>query len=254
MAMIRKTLLALALSAGLAGAVAAHGHDRMDLCDVDSDYDLKLSERAITFSREDGSPRVVEMSTGRLTVDGVEMTLTAEDRARIADFEASVREIVPEVKAIAFEAIQIAFDAVEQVARAFVSEKEITRTAERMRESRIAIERELEGAFEDNAWSERDFERIVEHSMKSIVPLIIGDVVGNAISIALTGDETAAAELEARVEKMEAAIERDVENRADDLERRADALCPVVADLDRIESELTVRLADNSKLDLVELD
>ncbi len=252
--MIRKTLLALALSAGLAGAAVAHDHDGLDLCDVDSDYDLRLSERAIVFSRDDGSPRTVEMSAGSLTVDGVEMKLSAEDRARIADYEASVREIVPEVKAIAFEAIQIAFGAVEQVARAFVSEEEITRTAERMREARIAIERELEGAFEDNAWSERDFERVVEHSVESIVPLIIGDVVGNAIRIALTGDEAAAAELEARVEKMEAAIERDVERRADELEKRADALCPMVADLDRIESELTVRLADNSRLDLVELD
>lgn len=53
---------------------------------------------------------------------------------------------------------------------------------------------------------------------------------------------------------METAIERDVEARAERLEKRAEALCPSVADLDVIESSLDLRLADNQPLDLVRLD
>ena len=113
---------------------------------------------------------------------------------------------------------------------------------------------QIDASFEREAFDEREVEQLIEQTIEGLLPALIGDITGEAIRIALTGDEDAAAELEARAERMETAIERDVEARAERLEKRAEALCPSVADLDGIESSLDLRLADNQPLDLVRLD
>ena len=81
--------------------------------------------------------------------------------------------------------------------------------------------------------------------------MIIGDITATALKVALSGDEHAAQELEARAKHIEASIEAAVEDRARQLEKRAEALCDSVDDLKRIERALSVRLADGSSLDLV---
>jgi hypothetical protein len=53
---------------------------------------------------------------------------------------------------------------------------------------------------------------------------------------------------------MEKAIEAGVEKRAAVLEARAEALCPKLLALDRIESQLALRLADDTTLDLLQID
>ncbi len=85
----------------------------------------------------------------------------------------------------------------------------------------------------------------------ALKPVIIGDITATALKVALSGDEHAAQELEARAKHIEASIEAAVEDRARQLEKRAEALCDSVDDLKRIERALSVRLADGSSLDLV---
>jgi uncharacterized Zn finger protein (UPF0148 family) len=94
----------------------------------------------------------------------------------------------------------------------------------------------------------------VEDTVETMVPELVGNVVGKAVRIALSGDTKAAAELEERAERMEKTIEDQVEARAEALEHRAESLCPIIADLDQIESGLALRLADGSALDLVQVD
>src|SRR3546814_6118268 len=76
-------------------------------CDIDSDYDVALSPEAITFSRDDGTPRTLVMHDGSLRVDGREAALSDADRERVRQFEHDARALLPEVRAIAVEAVEI---------------------------------------------------------------------------------------------------------------------------------------------------
>ena len=71
--------------------------------------------------------------------------------------------------------------------------------------------------------------------------------------MALSGDEAAVAELEARAGSIEANVEKAIGKHAKELEARADALCQRAHDLDRIEGQISARLPDGSPIDLIQV-
>ena len=75
-----------------------------------------------------------------------------------------------------------------------------------------------------------------------------------ALKVALSGDESAVAELEARAESIEKTVEKAVEKRSAELERRAETLCTRLHALDAIEAGIEARLPDGSRLDLVRIE
>jgi hypothetical protein len=248
--MIRKTLLALSLAA-VAAPASAHRHG-VDMCDIQSPYSLTLNEGALSFTRDSGSPQRIEMHRGHLLVDGRELALSAADRERIAHYEAQVRALVPQVKAIAKEAVGIAFAAITQVAKTFAdSDADFRRTGDRLELARHELERRIDSELDGQPWHDAAFERAIEDTIKATVPVLVGDITAKALKVAFSGDEKAANELERRAGELEKTLEREVERRADALEARAKALCPQVAELDRIEAELVLRLEGNQPLDIV---
>jgi hypothetical protein len=249
---MRRILFGLALAAATATAAA---HDEsFSTCDIDSDYGLQITPQALLFSRDEGDPARIEMARGELRIDGRTVAISDADRERLLRYEATVRELVPEAKALASEAVEIAFSAVQHVSNTFNSPGNVDQAAERLVLARRRIQAEIDASFEREAFNEREVEQLIAETVEGLLPALIGDITGEAIRIALTGDEEAAAELEARAERMETAIERDVEARAERLEQRAEALCPTLADLDGIETSLELRLAGDQPLDLVRFD
>jgi hypothetical protein len=247
--MLKPTLLAAALALCATPAFAHHHHE---VCNVSSPYDVKLTAESLTFTREGATPHDVRMAAGRLTVDGREIALTAADRASIARYEAEVRALVPEVKQIAKEAIGIAFGAILHVAQTFAdSDADFSRSRDKLEDARRELEHRIDTEFDSKPWNDVAFERVIGDAVKATVPVIVGDITAKAIKVALSGDEKAAEELERKAEKMEQTLEREVERKADALEARANALCPRIVALDRIESELALRLPDNAQLDLL---
>ncbi len=100
-------------------------------------------------------------------------------------------------------------------------------------------------------WQDADIDRLVDTTVEAVVPEIVGNVTAEALKVAFTGDEAAAAELEARASGIEKSVDRAVAKEAAALEGRFDALCPRLRALERTEDELDLRLADGSRLDLV---
>jgi hypothetical protein len=214
---------------------------------------LRIDHGKLTWTRDGATPQRIEMDRGALIVDGQRMALSDADAQRLIEFQATVEETVPEVKAIALDAIDIAFTALEHVSRALVSteSRDHQATAERLATARIAATRHIEEGLSTDQWSNAQFEQLIENTITEALPVIIGDITATALKVALSGDEHAAQELEARAKHIEASIEAAVEDRARQLEQRAEALCDSVDDLKRIERALSVRLADGSSLDLV---
>lgn len=246
--MLKQTVLAAALALAATPALASH-HDAA--CDVHSAYDLKVTSEALDFTKSAGNPRDVRMQAGRLYVDGREVALSAADRDRVARYEAEVRALIPEVKAIAREAVGIAFSAIVEVARTFAdSDDDFARSRAKLDDARRGLDQRIEAEFDSRAFDDVAFEHVIEDAVKTTVPVIVGEVTGKAVRIALSGDERAAEALERKAGEMEKTLEREVERKADALEARAKALCPRIVALDRIEADLTIRV-DGQPLDLI---
>jgi len=247
---MKATLLALAMGAATAAAPAIAHDAHVGNCGLHSDYSLSVKPDRLTFKRHSGTPAEVEIADGTLRVDGQLVATDAADQRRLRDAEHEVRALVPEIKSIARDAVGIAFTAIGQVAAAFASD----RTAARASAERIErAGRDLRIAEMDSfdRLQDADVDDLMASTIQSVMPELIGNVTAQALKIAFTGDETAAAELEARADGIEKSVDRAVQKQSKELERRAMELCPRLRALDQLESELDFRLADGRRLDLV---
>jgi cell fate (sporulation/competence/biofilm development) regulator YmcA (YheA/YmcA/DUF963 family) len=252
---MKATLLALALGATVPAAAFAHSHIHVGDCGVHSDYSLSVKPDRLVFTKKSGTPADVVIADGTLTVDGKSIAVDAADAKRLRDAEHEVRALIPEIKDIARAAVAIAFDAVGQVAAAFSHDADRARaSAERIAKLGREIDRKIAETDSFDHWQDADIDQLVDTTVSAVVPEIIGNVTAEALKVAFTGDEAAAAELEARANGIEKSVDRAVEKQAAALEGRVDALCPRLRALEKVENDLDVRLADGSRLNLVRVD
>lgn len=247
------SLIAVALALSVSTANAKIDLDS-DHCDVNSNYSTKIDARRISFT-EDTTHRVVTLLPGGvIEVDGHALALNAEDREHARELEHAIRAIIPEAKALAVDAVAIAFEAVGHVSTAFASDAHQAReSAERIARTANELKRSINARDDWGPRSEHEINRLIEGSVGSLIGEMVGNITAQAIKVALSGDEAAVAELEARAESIEKNVEKAVEKRAKELEVRADALCQRAHELDRIESRISARLPDGSALDLIQV-
>ncbi|MCB1609919.1 MAG: DUF2884 family protein [Xanthomonadales bacterium] len=249
---MRTHLRSISVALAIAGAPAVYAHS--DHCNVDSDYDFKITDDALVFERDSGNPERVEFRHGELIIDGQRQNLSTADRDRVARFERDAREIVPEAKAIALDAVDLAAVALEQVATAFASGDDRDRIIARGNDLRVRLRDRIESANSSDSFDEEEFEEAIEEIVETAVPELVGGVAAMAMKAAFSGDEDMVTQIEARAEELERTIEREVEARADLIETRADALCERVRQLDQIESQFEFAMADGRSLDLLDTD
>lgn len=246
------SLVILALAAATAGSAQAHPHSRGDnrlSCDVSSNWSVRPYRSAFLFTRE-GAPREVGIGGGRLFVDGAEVRVSAADHARLAGMESEFRALAPEMRQVATEAVDIAFTALAEVARGLsgdpgqtVAELEASHRKVRARMERADLALLNEDAVAD----------VVRPILRDYLPDIIGGAVRTAIKAAFsTGKE--AGELQARMDRMEHALDDRVDARAKALEPLAQSMCARLRRIDALDDALEVRAADGSRFDLLEAD
>ncbi len=248
---MKRLLLAAALGLSLTFAAQARSV-HIDSCGLDSDYEVQLSRGGLSFTHHGGKPETIVMNKGELIVDGRHLQLSDADRARIAEYEATVRTLMPQVKAIARDAIDIAYVAVGEVVAAFSGTADSPSTRQRLDGMRDEFKQRIDATFDSRPWNEKEFDTLVDKAVGELMPVILAEVAGNAIAIALSGDEAAAKELERRAEKMEHDIERRIDTQTAQLASRVAALCPMVAKLDALENGLELRLDEGARLNLLD--
>lgn len=79
--------------------------------------------------------------------------------------------------------------------------------------------------------------------------MVIGDIVGGALGAAFSGDTRRLQNME----NLDKQIEARVEPRARALEKRADALCGKMVELDRLDNALAYRLPNGDPLQLMRI-
>lgn len=229
---MRRLLALTVLSLACSSAFANPGG-----CDVDveSDYDLALNERSVILTRASGVPKAIVMRQGRLFVDDAWVPLSPADSGRIAAFEQGARATMPEAQAIGRAAADIAFTTLGEVAAGFSSDPASSQA--RLARARTQLDARLARSVTATRFDGRDLGNGISQAVGAVLPSMIGDIVGGAISAAFSGD---ASRLK-RMENLDAQIEAKVEPRARALEQRAAGLCRRMIALDAIDNALEYR-------------
>ncbi|MEO7325621.1 MAG: DUF2884 family protein [Dokdonella sp.] len=249
-------IVAACVLSALCTSIACAGIDLGQAdCRVHSDYSLTIKPDSLVFTRAAGLHADVVISHGTLQIDGRQVAVAAEDRQRLLDIERGVRTSAPEVKAIAHAAIAVAFEAVGEVSAAFARDADAARaSAQRMTQAAHDLHARIDTSDSFAGWQSADVERVIGGAVQSMVGEIAASVAARAVTVALSGDEKAAADLEARANGIEKNIDRIVARHTKDLEERALGLCSRVRSLAGIEGQLDLRLSDGSRLDLVRIE
>lgn len=248
---VSTSVFVLALSAS---AAIARVHVDGDHCDVKSGYSTRVEADRIAFTNDKSRQVLTLLPGGEVLVDGKPLPLDAADRARFVALERSLRKLVPEAKALAVDAVAIAFEAVGHVSTAFASSPhEARQSAVRIARTADEIKRSINVRDNWGPDSDREIGELIEGAVGSLIGEMVGNITAQAVTVALSGDESAVAELEARAGSIEKNVEKAVEKRAVELEERAEALCQRVHEMDRIESQISARLPDGSAFDLVQV-
>lgn len=202
------------------------------------------------FSKAKAPGKRIMIQDGRMVIDGSELNLSAEDKARVAEFESEMRLLIPQVKQVTAEAVDIAFTALIEVSRGLNGEQN-SATVKKLQNAQIALHKSLDKNPALIINGDID-EKIIEPIVTDFVPDVVASAVKQALSIAFSGDETRAKAFEARMDNMGKEIETKVEARAKKLEPLAQAMCGRVRNIDRIEESFSVRLNNREKINLLE--
>jgi hypothetical protein len=215
-------------------------------CNIKSDYDLTINDRSVIFTRASGQPKWVVMRQGKLFVDDRWVQLGADDQRRVADFERGARAAMPLAQEIGRDAADIAFTALGEVAAGFSNNPDRSRAS--LDKAREEVDARLASAISANRFSSKDLGEGIGEAVTDVVPMLMGDIVGGAVSAAFSGDS----ERLKKMENLDKEIEARIEPRAKALEKRSERLCDALEELDRLDSALAYRLPGGGALNLLE--
>ena len=250
--------IALAMASLLPYGAAHAGkfHSSCDSIRLHSDYDLRIGTDGLSFAPKAGTTGKIRIDAGRLFVDGREVPVAGADSARLAQFEDEVLGIREEAIGIALEGIELGLTAVREVHAAFEenedTQAEFNARLDKLRVSMVkAVRNDLSHGRPTDEEINRVVESVVEPLVKELVASVAANVAGEAIAMALSGDESKAKDIEAKAKRLERTIEDKVEGAAKRLEARAEQLCPRVQALAAINAGFQIQLANGAKLDLL---
>ncbi|MEO8001987.1 MAG: DUF2884 family protein [Arenimonas sp.] len=237
---------ALAVTLSFGAAFTAHAESLQ--CNFESDYKFSQQGHTLIFSKDVAPGRRIMIQDGRMVIDGKELSLSNEDRARVSEFESEMRLLIPQVKQVTTEAIDIAFAALIEVSRGLNGEQN-NPTIKKLQNAQVALRNSIEKnpglAINDDIGK-----KIIEPIVTDFVPDVVGSAVRQALSLAFSGDDAKAKAFEKRMDNMGKEIETKVEARAKNLEPLAQAMCTRVRNMDIIEGSISVRLSNTEKINL----
>lgn len=252
---MRTLILASLFATGVAVGGAAQAHDLQvhgDHCGYTTDYDVQVTPDGVGFHRDNGKASDVFMHDGHLRVDGRDVTVSADDAARLRDYERQVRALLPEVAAVTREGINIGYAAIRTVMLTFVDNESDRRDMmdrlDRYREQALA---RVDGSLGKGEWKPHELDDVMEQGVQSTASDLAGKVAGSAVTAALSGDQRKVAALQARAESLDTSIDHEVNARSHELDKRVDALCPRLGSLDLLQQQFKIRLPDGSPLRLL---
>ena len=240
-----KTLIALTLiSVFVSKALYAH-----EFCDVDLKAGLTINESKLEFFDSKNKHKILYIIDNNhdLTVRGQEVSLSAEQQALVEQYASSIRAMVPQVRHIAIEGVDLAIEGVNLAFNELLGEgnnagvdltQELSSLKKEVAEQ-FTIEHGFtlgENGLEDNELLGDDFEQRIESSVEKAVMSSMGTLLVALGQQLFSGGDTEA--FQTRMESFGENVEREMELRAEKIERKADSLCLAVVEIDQLEEKL----------------
>jgi len=219
------------------GAMAHDDHDTNisfsgDSCEVEFQNDVRILPSELEIFTADNQ-KMVFTQNADLVINGQTMQLNSQQRQAMTDYSDSLRSQLPEVANIALDGVKIAGVAIEEVANAF-NIQGFDSINDLMADIQVEVEETFyqQGAFVMGQQSfnefgenfEHHFDEQIESAVQSAMMQSMGSIL-MALGSELMGSGGDMQAFEARMENMGAQIEERVQVQADQLEKRADALC-----------------------------
>lgn len=241
-------VFALGLAPGLQ-ARAAEVHVHGEQCGYHSNYDVRVTPAGIDFSRSGAQPNEVFMYHGALRVDGRPVAVSADDAVRLRSYEADMRSLLPEMAGIAHEAVGIAFDALATVAATLGgSQHRRDALVRQLNQSRMAALRGMAADINADHWSQQDFADAIDQPITAASNQLASALTRSVLWSLFTGR---ASELEARADTVDQSVDKEMQARSGQLEARAKAICPRLAELNELQQQFQFRLAGGQTLQLL---
>ncbi|MBB1292441.1 YggN family protein [Pseudoalteromonas sp. SR44-5] len=203
-----------------------------DTCDVEFKNDVRIKPNELEIFTADNHTMTF-INSGELMIDGQTLTLNSQQHQAISNYSDSLRSQLPEVANIALEGVKIAGVAIEEVANAFNIDG-LDSINELMADIQVEVQNTFyqQGAFVMGQQSfsqfgenfESQFDEQIESAVQAAMMQSMGSIL-MAVGSELMGSGGDMQAFEQRMENMGAEIEAKVEQQANQLEKRADALC-----------------------------
>lgn len=245
-------LLALGVAGG---AQAADSHAHHLSCSFSSDYDVQVQTDGIAFTRNEGQPKLVFMHDGQLRVDGRNLPVSTGDAARLRDYEQQVRDLVPAVAAVARDGVDVGYSALTTVVATLAENgDERAHLLQALRDRRNDAMHQIDSSLGDGRWKAGNDADLFGDELQNTVAELVGQVTGDLVKDALSGDPTRLAALKARTDALDTTLDKAIESPAEKLGESAEALCPAFSRLQHLQRQFQFRLANGDALQLISPD
>ncbi len=227
------------IAAAMASSSAfAHVEISSDQCDIDLNYDLSISPQHIRIIENDET--MIDIYKDEIVfIKGEQIELNNEQQKLVTQYATDIRKSVPEVAQIATEAVSIAYQGINAALGQHI---DMAETKEKFAQLEQKIGEKFnttdghytfsQGEFTSNVESQ-EVEVMVEEIVEDMVPQLIGSLMAN-IGTAMAKGEANFDDFDNIGEN----IEKEVEARADELEKKAEAFCARLKHVDEIEADL----------------
>lgn len=205
-----------------------------DQCGITTRYDVLVDSGGVWLRHGPQAPHEVVFHDGELSLDGKMVEVNEADAARLRQLEASARRLMPEAAGLARDVVDLTFDAVDGVVEVMTGSKNTRKVRKVRREAQTWVDDSLgRGYWEQSTFGE-GFEAHVEEMAEALAASLTRSVLWQVF----TGRAGA---MERRADSLETELEQRMEARGQQLEAKANALCPQVQALADVHDALQVQ-------------
>ncbi|PKI14718.1 DUF2884 family protein [Colwellia sp. 12G3] len=248
------SLIASALTVSLASS-AAYAYES---CNVDLSAGFTINASSIEFLQTEGENDEKKRSIYKITdgnkllVDNQHIELSDGQQALLKKYDEKIRHLVPQVRNVAIEGVDLAVQGVNLAFNGLLGEgntvaadltKELTLIREQV-VTKLSIENGISvgiDGLESDELLGKDFDQRIESAVEKAVLNSMGSILiamGQQM-ITAQGDEQS---FETRMENFGESIEHEMTVRTAVIEKKAQALCISIAEVDAIEEQLKAEI------------
>ncbi len=227
-------------------------------CNVDLSAGFAINANSIEFLKAEGESDEQKRSLykiidgKKLLVDHQHIELSDVQQALVKKYDEQIRHLVPQVKSVAIEGVDLAIEGVNLAFNGLLGEgnavaADLTTELTLIRQqvsTKLSIENGISVGIEGLESEEllgKDFDQRIESAVEKAVLNSMGSILialGQQM-VTSEGDERS---FETRMENFGDTIEHEMTTRAAVIEKKAEALCISIAEVDTLEEQLKIEI------------